>query len=421
MGPPRKRSKRSPRVPDGISGQVAQLASELEGMKALLESLRGKRGAGMSGDPDQGHSVGSGVSALEDDAISLAASGTDFRDQFDSGSLLSEAGSRISSGSQSEEDGSVVGALRTALARLHLDAPQDQPAASSAFFRRPTARASFMVPPSAEYVKELHACWTDTKAFSRLTSDGRALAAMHNAPSLGLGHMPSVEPAIASLIVAPDEALRANARCPRPQCRVTDDLLCRAYDSGSRLGRLGNSLSHLLLGLSASLEDVAIDAPTQGLMDASLHAFALLSREVGRVLSTLVQARRQVWLAQSPLTEACRRTLMGLPVVPGELFGSAALAALERSAEASRTRQQLAGLHRRRAQRPTRSASVSLSYTYPARTTPCLGQPRFAAGPAARPAHGHCDPQRGRANVAPQPGRATQQPSRPPKGRGARR
>ncbi|XP_038162107.1 uncharacterized protein LOC119797212 [Cyprinodon tularosa] len=127
MGPPRKRSKRSPRVPDGISGQVTQLASELEGMKASLESLRGERSTSMSGDPDQGQSIGLGVSALDDDAISLAASGTDFRDHFDSGSLLSEAGSHISSCSQSEEDGSVVGALRTALARLHLDAPQDQP------------------------------------------------------------------------------------------------------------------------------------------------------------------------------------------------------------------------------------------------------------------------------------------------------
>ncbi|MEQ2184720.1 hypothetical protein GOODEAATRI_011037 [Goodea atripinnis] len=65
----------------------------------------------------------------------------------------------------------------------------------------------------------------DTRDFSRPTADGRALDAMHKAAKFGLGCMPPVESAIASLIVSPDEALRLNARCPRPQCRVTDDLL----------------------------------------------------------------------------------------------------------------------------------------------------------------------------------------------------
>ncbi|MED6243841.1 hypothetical protein ATANTOWER_028119 [Ataeniobius toweri] len=169
---------------------------------------------------------------------------------------------------------------------------------------------------------------------------------MHEAPKFGLGCMPPVESAIASLIVPPDEALMPNACCPRPQCRVTDDLLCRAYDSGARMGPVGNSLSHLMLGLSSSLESVPLDQSTQGLLDASLQAFTLMTHELGRTLSMLVHARRQVWLAQSPLTEPCRRTLRALPVVSGELFGSAALEALERTAQASRTWQQLAGFHR---------------------------------------------------------------------------
>ncbi|MEQ2160412.1 hypothetical protein GOODEAATRI_033450, partial [Goodea atripinnis] len=240
----------------------------------------------------------------------------------------------------------VFAAIKTALACLQLDVPLAQPAPSSAFFRRRDAEAAFVVPPSAEYVQELHACWTDTMAFSRPTADGRALAAMHEAPKFELGCMPPVESAIASLIVPPNEALRTNARCPRPQCRVTNDLLCRAYDSGARMGRIGNSLSHLMLGLSSSLESVPLDQSSQGLLGASLQAFALMTRELGRTLSTLVHARCQVWLAQSPLTEPCRRTLRALPVVPGELFGSATLEALERTAQASRTRQQLAGLHR---------------------------------------------------------------------------
>ncbi|CAL8337620.1 unnamed protein product [Boreogadus saida] len=88
----------------------------------------------------------------------------------------------------------------------------------------------------------------------------------------------------------------------RTQCRATDDLLSKAYDAAARMGRIGNSLSHLMLALSASLQEVAVDAPAHDFSDASLQAFALMSRELGRVMSTLVQARRQVWLAQSPLT-----------------------------------------------------------------------------------------------------------------------
>ncbi|MEQ2165258.1 hypothetical protein GOODEAATRI_015014, partial [Goodea atripinnis] len=123
--------------------------------------------------------------------------------------------------------------------------------------------------------------------------------------------------AIASLIVPPDEVLRPNARCPRLQCRVTDSLLCRAYDSGARMGRIGNSLSHLMLGLSSSLELVPLDQSTQGLLDASLQASALMTHELGRTLSMLVHAKRQVWLLQSSLTKPCRRTPTALPVVPG--------------------------------------------------------------------------------------------------------
>ncbi|KAK0151644.1 hypothetical protein N1851_007054 [Merluccius polli] len=240
----------------------------------------------------------------------------------------------------------MAGIMRGALARLGLDAPQTDPGQASAFFRRNPAPATFTVPPSEEYVKELHACWRDSRAFSHSTTDARTLAAMQDAAQVGLGRMPPVEPAIASLILAPEEALRPDARCPRPQCRVTDDLLSKAYDSAARMGRIGNSLSHLLLGLSTSLQQAQVEPSLQSLSDASLQAFALMSRELGRTMSTLVQTHRQVWLAQSPLTETCRKVLRAVPVETGELFGAAALEALERAARARQTRQELSGLHR---------------------------------------------------------------------------
>lgn len=328
--------------------------------------------------------------------------------------MASESGSHTSTCSQEGGDDSATSAIRLALARLQLDVPLVQPAASSAFFRRQSTASSFAVPPSDEYIKELHACWSDTRAFSKPTSDGRALASMQDAPKFGLGRMPAVEPAIASLIVAPDEAMRSNARCPRPQCRVTDELLCRAYDAGSRMGRIGNSLSHLLLGLSSSLEGSQVDAPTQGLVDASLQAFAFMSRELGRLLSTLTQARRQVWLAQSPLTEVCRRTLKSLPVVPGELFGAAALQALERTAQATQTRQQLAGLHRRVSPRPvTSSATVThRGGSFP--PNPFTEPQRPVGRPYRR------DQTRAQPSRSPRAGQRSGRPPKPPGGRGGR-
>ena len=85
--------------------------------------------------------------------------------------------------------------IHAALVRLQLQVPQ----ADSAPFT-PT------VPPSEEYLRELHACWRDTKALSRFSSDARTLAAMQDTARVVLGRMPPIEPAIASLILAPDEA-----------------------------------------------------------------------------------------------------------------------------------------------------------------------------------------------------------------------
>lgn len=330
-------------------------------------------------------------------------------------SRVSGSGSHTSTGSLGVSDESVAVAIRTALGRLHLDVPPIQQSTSSAFFRRQPSATPFTVPPSEEYVKELHACWTDTRAFSRLTSDGRALAAMTDADKFGLGHMPAVEPAIASLIVHPEETLRANARCPRPQCRITDDLLCKGYDTGARMGRIGNSLSHLMLGLAASLDGGAVDPTTQCLMDASLQAFALMSRELGRLLSTLVQARRQVWLAQSPLSEPSRRMLRSVPVVPGELFGPAALEALERTAQANRTRRQLAGLQRRPAQCARTGVAAAPVRRHSASTVPFPVNRRRDVMPerVSRVADPNPRP--------PRSGHPVRRPPRPSRGQGARR
>ncbi len=112
------------------------------------------------------------------------------------------------------------------------------------------------------------------------------------------------------------------------------------------MGRIGNSLSHLMLALSQSLQSMGDDPSIQNTSDASLQAFAFMSRELGSLMSTLTPARRQVWLAQSPLSETCRKTLHDIPVVPGQLFGPAAQETLEHSVQMNKTRQELGNLRR---------------------------------------------------------------------------
>ncbi len=259
--------------------------------------------------------------------------------------------------------------IRAALARLQLDVPQAQLAPASAFFRRGPAPATFSAPPLDEYLRELHACWRDTKTLAHATSDGRTLAAMQDTTKFGLGRMPTIEPTIAALIVSPDETLRQDARCPRPQCWIADDLLPKAYDTAARMGRIGSSLSNLMLALLASLQEAMLDPSIHNFSDGSLQVFALMSRELGQLMSTLVQTRRQVWLVQLPLTEACRRTLRSVPVESGELFGFAALEALEHTIQAGQTWQQLSVLHRRMppSSRPLGPSPAPQHHSHPSR------------------------------------------------------
>eukprot|EP00064_Thunnus_orientalis_P007243 superscaffoldBa00000791_g7263 len=77
------------------------------------------------------------------------------------------------------------------------------------------------------------------------------------------------------------------------------------------MGRIGNSLSHLVLALSQTLQTAGVDALTQSLSDASFQGFAFMTRELDRLMSTLTLAQRKMW------------TLRTLSVIPGQMFGPA--------------------------------------------------------------------------------------------------
>ncbi|MEQ2183845.1 hypothetical protein GOODEAATRI_002136, partial [Goodea atripinnis] len=275
----RKRAKSD----QGLATRVEQLSTELAEIKSLLQTHHSNASlptAGLSSPPMPDLSV-------EEDVLSLAASASQFRNEEE---VQSSQASQSAVGEPS--DGSMREVMCMALRQLQLELPLGEVSASgSAFFRRGWAPNPLSVPPSEEYLRELPACWRNPRGLSRLSTDSRVLAAMHKSVKAGLDRMLAVEPAVASLIVSPDEALRPDVRFPRTQCRVTDDLLYKAYNAGARAGRLGNSMAHLMFPHSASLQDAGGATAAVGFSDAALQAFELMTRELGRIMSFLVQAR----------------------------------------------------------------------------------------------------------------------------------
>ncbi|MEQ2174657.1 hypothetical protein GOODEAATRI_010018 [Goodea atripinnis] len=237
----------------GLATRVEQLSTELAEMKSLLQSRHSDASlptAGLSSPPMPDLSV-------EEDVLSLAASASKFRDEEEAQSSPAfETGSFLRRVQLVSPVTALCGRSCVALRQLQLELPLGEVSATgSAFFRRGRAPTPFSVPLSEEYLREMHACWRDPRALLRLSTDGRVLAAMHESVKAGLDRMPAVEPAVASLIVSPDEVLRPDVRCPHTQCWVTDNLLCKAYNAGTKSGRLGNSMAHLMFALSASLQD----------------------------------------------------------------------------------------------------------------------------------------------------------------------
>ena len=381
-GPPKK-----PRVEhDPVAQKVEALAAEFQQIKALLLNLQPRaaeappRGGGDLGRvpaaeaprrDDDGHN-GRAEDYREEDSISITASDSLFTEAERGGPGLGDARSpqRSEVGSVEPEEEAykqaadvafAKQAIQWALARQGIDIPVDPAAPPNPFFKTEQP-AAFSVPASAGFIEELQKCWGDPKKLLHFSQECRALLTMAGSEALGLDRMPPVDETVASLVLSPDEAMNPDARCPRAQCKITDDYLKKSYDSAARMARLGNSLSHLAIALSQSLQEAGVDEQTQGISDVSLRTFAYMSRELGRLMSTLTMARRQVWLAQAPLSDKIRGSLLKLPVVPGVMFGPAAQAALERSVQAQKSKKQYADLRGSRSGRYHGSSSSGPSY-----------------------------------------------------------
>lgn len=86
---------------------------------------------------------------------------------------------------------------------------------------------------------------------------------------------------------------------------------------------VGNSIAYLLLALHSTINVTPPDNTALELLVASLQALGLIAFSSGKALGQARQARRQVWLEQSKLPEACCNILRQLLLVPGQVFGPA--------------------------------------------------------------------------------------------------
>ncbi len=109
----------------------------------------------------------------------------------------------------------------------------------------------FTIPQSPDFTEVFSQVFKSAHS-TRLDRVSHLLAAMEDPETIGLGPMPPLEPAVASLIVPPDKALRQDPRCPNMECRWTDNLIGKMYNSTACLGRTVNTLAHLLLAMPRS-------------------------------------------------------------------------------------------------------------------------------------------------------------------------
>ncbi|KAL2087971.1 hypothetical protein ACEWY4_016799 [Coilia grayii] len=206
-----------------------------------------------------------------------------------------DSGSDVTSGC-SGHFASVVGSVRTTLkallARLQLDTPV-LPSTSENMFLRPAQRATLVIPQCHDFTSVVASALGAAAKSARPDQMSRILAAMQDPDAVVLGNMPVIESSVASLIVSPDEALRECVRCPNTECRRTDELLSRAYNSTAFLGRVSNSLAHMLVMLHSSLSTSSSDPLTAEVLELALQAMGVIANQCGTTLGTLVQARRQ--------------------------------------------------------------------------------------------------------------------------------
>ena len=319
----RKRSQKRKHV------QIHQLQQQVQDMQDTLQGL-------LQG-PDQpaGFPEGPGRAAkrpCHPDELSLAVSGAlEARESPQSSDLeeplesdLGDEASRTSESAPLDPSVRAIVARAAECARLQPSAPPPPPSVFNRDLRRRGRSEGLPVFP--DFMSELLSSW---RAPSRASLPRTHLAKLEGAAAYGVATAPRVGLTFARLAGA-TVRVGYEASHPNSRCRATDGRLCKAYNASAMVAMLACSNSLLLVYLEGLLQDLSSTAPAEGseavvemlrVVDILIGGARDQAQELGQAIASLVQARHQVWLAQSKLTPQDCSAVLAAPVVRGRSSG----------------------------------------------------------------------------------------------------
>ncbi len=219
------------------------------------------------------------------------------------------------------------------------------------------------------------------------------LGNLAGAATYGLATSPQIGPTFAMLNGAMARIGR-DATHPNKHGRIIDSQLRKAYHASALSARLACTNSVLLVYLEGLLQDLSSTLTEEESIPETLRVVDMLIRgtsahaqALGQSMANMVQARRQVWLSQANLLAQDCMAVIAAPLVPGEVFGPPAEAALEQSC---RTRELTRSVVRAPATHGLRtSAGISNWARAGSPSQAFVGHRRFATqGAPARPSQG---------------------------------
>ncbi|MGH0161707.1 UNVERIFIED_CONTAM: hypothetical protein FKN15_041212 [Acipenser sinensis] len=114
------------------------------------------------------------------------------------------------------------------------------------------------------------------------------------------------------------------------QCKVTETMLKKSCAAEALATRLGNYTSILVAYQSTLVQSLSVNhsPPLEELHLVTDHLLQLSKyngQSLGRGLSALIAAQRQLWLSQARVPDRDKASLLDAPVTPGHTFVPAEL------------------------------------------------------------------------------------------------
>ncbi|RXN22460.1 Glycosyltransferase LARGE1 [Labeo rohita] len=376
-----------------VEGDIGHLQKQMQGMQETLNTLL--EAQQWTAEPQDLELPLLRRSCRHPDELSVTASGVFGRDENDGPSdpediSESEMGDSASETSETTSlDPSDKAVISRAAERAKLPF-QATSTSTSVFDRGPQRRKSEGLPILPDFITELQSSW---KAPSSTALPKTQLGNVAGAATYGLATAPQIGPTFAMLAGAMSRTGR-DATHPSKQGRIVDSQLRKAYHASALSARLACTNSLLLVYLESMLQDLS-STLTEGestpealrVVDMLIRGTSAHAQALGQSMANMVQARRQIWLSQANLLDQDCMAVTAAPLVPGEVFGPPAEAALEQS---RRTRELTRSVVRAPVNRGLRTSTGNSNWARAESSSQAfVGHHRSAAqGVSTRPSQG---------------------------------